>query len=65
MTAMFYPQFAGAQFKSGAILALVMAIVGTFAFCFGNMLSTRMQRQKTPIFASPSLANQSTAARTF
>jgi drug/metabolite transporter (DMT)-like permease len=56
MTALFYPQFADAEIKSGAMLALLMAIAGTLAFCFGNMLSTRLQRERLPVFASTGYA---------
>ncbi len=56
MAAMFYPQFAGAEFKHGAWLALLLCVTGTFAFCFGNMISARLYQQKIPVFASSGYA---------
>jgi len=56
MAAMFYPQFAGAEFKHGALLALLLSVVGTLAFCFGNMVSARLYQQKIPVFASSGYA---------
>lgn len=52
MVAMFYPQFAGAEFKRGAAIALALCVLGTFAFCFGNMISVRIQRRGIPVFAA-------------
>lgn len=53
---MFYPQFAGAEFKSGTALALALCIGGTLAFCFGNMVSARMYRLHIPVFAASGYA---------
>ena len=52
MVAMFYPQFAGAEFKPGAVIALLLCVLGTLAFCFGNMVSVRLQRRGIPVFAA-------------
>lgn len=52
MAAMFYPQFADTQFKPGAAVALVLCVLGTFAFCFGNMVSAWLQRRGIPVFAA-------------
>jgi drug/metabolite transporter (DMT)-like permease len=52
MAAMFYPQFASAEFKHGAAIALALAVLATFAFCFGNMVSVRLQRRGIPVFAA-------------
>ena len=52
ISAMFYSQVAGAEFPRGAVLALMLCIVGTVAFCFGNMVSSPLQRDKIPVFAS-------------
>jgi drug/metabolite transporter (DMT)-like permease len=52
MAAMFYPQFAGAEFKPGALIALVLCLLGTLAFCLGNMVSVRLQRRGIPVFAA-------------
>lgn len=52
MTAMFYPQFAGTEFQRGTFLALILCVVGTIVFCLGNMVSSPLQRQKIPVFAS-------------
>jgi drug/metabolite transporter (DMT)-like permease len=50
MAAMFYPQFEGSGFKQGAAIALVLCVLGTFAFCFGNMVSAMLQRRSIPVF---------------
>ena len=49
---LFYPQFAGAEFKPGALIALLLCIAGTFAFCLGNMVSSRMYKARIPVFAA-------------
>ncbi len=52
MAAMFYPQFAGAQFKQSTLVALILCVLGTLAFCLGNMVSVRLQRRGIPVFAA-------------
>ncbi len=49
---LFYPELAGAHIGAGAAYGLALASVGTFLFCFGNIASLKLQRQKTPVFAS-------------
>lgn len=56
MVAMFYPQVAGAEFKRGAVIALVLCVIGTLAFCLGNMVSARLQRRGIPVFAATGYA---------
>lgn len=56
MAAMFYPQFSGADFKHGTLIALLFCVAGTFAFCFGNMVSARLYQQKIPVFAASGYA---------
>lgn len=56
ITAMFYSQIAGAEFQRGAVLALMLCIVGTVVFCFGNMVSSPLQRDRIPVFASSGYA---------
>lgn len=56
MAAMFYPQFSGAEMKHGTALALALCVLGTFAFCFGNMVSVRLQRRGIPVFAATGYA---------
>ncbi len=52
MSAMFYPQFAGTQFMHGTAIALALCVLGTLAFCLGNMVSARLQRHGIPVFAA-------------
>jgi len=56
MAALFYPQFAGHAFPRGALIALGMSLAGTLAFCFGNIVSVRMQNRKLPVFAATGYA---------
>lgn len=56
MAAMFYPQFASAQFKQGTLIALALCVLGTLAFCLGNMVSVRLQRRGIPVFAASGYA---------
>ena len=56
MAALFYPQFAGHAFPRGALIALGMSLAGTLAFCFGNIVSVRMQKRKLPVFAATGYA---------
>jgi drug/metabolite transporter (DMT)-like permease len=56
MAGLFYPQFAGHAFPRGALIALGMSLAGTLAFCFGNIVSVRMQKQKIPVFAATGYA---------
>lgn len=56
MTAMFYPQFAGTELKAGTLMALAFCVAGTLAFCFGNIVSARLYREKLPIFAASGYA---------
>jgi drug/metabolite transporter (DMT)-like permease len=34
------------------LIGLALSIAGTFSFCFGNMISLRLQRRGLPIFAT-------------
>jgi drug/metabolite transporter (DMT)-like permease len=52
MAALFYPQFAGQAFPRGALIALGLSLAGTLAFCFANIVSTRISARKYPVFAS-------------
>jgi drug/metabolite transporter (DMT)-like permease len=56
MAGLFYPQFAGHAFPRGALIALALSLAGTLAFCFGNIVSVLIQRQKTPVFAATGYA---------
>jgi drug/metabolite transporter (DMT)-like permease len=56
MAAMFYPQFASAQFRQGTLVALALCVLGTLAFCLGNMVSVRLQRRGIPVFAASGYA---------
>jgi drug/metabolite transporter (DMT)-like permease len=49
---LFYPEIAGAHLGAGAAYGLALASIGTFLFCFGNMASVKLQRTKTPVFAT-------------
>jgi drug/metabolite transporter (DMT)-like permease len=51
LLAMFYPQFAGTDLNRDMLIGLVLSVVGTFSFCFGNMISAHLQRRPLPIFA--------------
>ncbi len=52
ISAMFYPQLAGATIDSGALIGLALCIAGTLSFCIGNMISARMQRRAIPVFTA-------------
>jgi drug/metabolite transporter (DMT)-like permease len=56
MAAMFYPQFEGAGFQHGAVIALILCVLGTLAFCFGNMISATLQRRGIPVFPASGYA---------
>lgn len=56
VAAMFYPQFAQAEFPAGAASALGLSIAGTLAFCLGNMVSARLQHLRIPVFAASGYA---------
>lgn len=56
MAAMFYPQFAGADFQYRALIALLLCVAGTLAFCFGNMISARLQRGGIAVFPATGYA---------
>lgn len=56
MAAMFYPQFAGHAFPRGALIALGLSLAGTLGFCFGNIVSAKLSRQKTPVFPATGYA---------
>jgi drug/metabolite transporter (DMT)-like permease len=49
---LFWPQIAGAGFDPAASTGLFLCIAGTMLFCFGNMVSTVIQRRGVPLFAS-------------
>jgi drug/metabolite transporter (DMT)-like permease len=51
MAAMFHPQFEGSGFSRSAVAALVLSILGTLAFCLGNMVSAALQRRAIPVFS--------------
>ena len=52
IAAMFYPQLAGTQYSHDVLVGLAFCVAGTFSFCFGNMISARLQRRGIPIFAA-------------
>lgn len=52
MAAMFYPQLQGSGFQRGTMVALVLCVLGTLAFCFGNMISAKLQRRGIPVFSA-------------
>ncbi len=41
---MFWPQIAGAGFDRGALIGLVLCLLGTLSFCAGNLISGATQR---------------------
>ena len=51
VAAMFYPQIAGTQLDPKVLIGLALCSGGTVSFCFGNMISARLQRRKVPVFA--------------
>lgn len=53
---MFYPEFSHMELSGQAMLGLALSLAGTLSFCFGNMVSARMQRRKLPVFASSGYA---------
>jgi len=52
LAAMFYPQLASTDLNSQMLIGIVLSVAGTFSFCFGNMISARLQRRRMPIFAT-------------
>ena len=52
VAAMFYPQLAGTQYSRDVVVGLAFCVAGTFSFCFGNMISARLQRRGIPVFAA-------------
>ena len=52
LAAMFYPQLAGTDLNSQMLIGIALSVAGTFSFCFGNMISARLQRRRLPIFAT-------------
>ena len=52
VAAMFYPQLAGTELNRNVLVGLALSVAGTFSFCFGNMISLRLQRRGLPIFAT-------------
>lgn len=56
MAAMFYPQFEGVGFQHGAVIALFLCVLGTLAFCAGNMISATLQRRGIPVFPASGYA---------
>jgi drug/metabolite transporter (DMT)-like permease len=52
MAAMFYPQFAGHAFPTGALMGLAFSLLGTIMFCFGNIISATFSRRRIPVFAA-------------
>jgi drug/metabolite transporter (DMT)-like permease len=56
MAAMFYPQFEGAGFHQCAVIALILCVLGTLAFCFGNIVSATLQRRGIPVFSASGYA---------
>ena len=41
---LYWPQIAGAGFDPNALVGLAFCVAGTLSFCFGNMVSTVIQR---------------------
>lgn len=52
LLAMFYPQFAGSELNRIMVIGLVLSVIGTFSFCFGNMIFARLRGRGMPIFAT-------------
>jgi len=52
VAAMFYPEVQGLRLDGGAFLGFVLGLLGTLAFCSGNMVSLAAQRRKLPVFAT-------------
>lgn len=52
LAAMFYPQLASTDLNSQMLIGIALSVAGTFSFCFGNMISARLQRRRLPIFAT-------------
>lgn len=53
---MFYPELAHMELSGKAALGLLLCIAGTLSFCFGNMISARMQKRSLPVFATSGYA---------
>lgn len=51
VAAIFAPQLLGTRFDPQVLLGLALCIGGTLAFCFGNMISARLQRRNIPAVA--------------
>lgn len=56
MAAMFYPQVSGTGLNHGAVIALLLCVLGTLSFCFANMLSAAMQRGGIAVFPASGYA---------
>jgi drug/metabolite transporter (DMT)-like permease len=52
VAALFYPELAGTTLNRNVMIGLALSLIGTFSFCFGNMISLRLQRRGVPIFAA-------------
>lgn len=52
VTAMFWPEIFGEAAKSVGILPILLCTCGTFCFCFGSIVSARLQGQKVSVFVS-------------
>jgi drug/metabolite transporter (DMT)-like permease len=53
---MFYPELAHMELSGQAAMGLLLCIAGTLSFCFGNMISARMQKRGLPVFATSGYA---------
>lgn len=53
---MFYPELAHMELSGQAAMGLLLCVAGTLSFCFGNMISARMQKRGLPVFATSGYA---------
>jgi drug/metabolite transporter (DMT)-like permease len=53
---MFYPELAHMELSGQAAMGLLFCVAGTLSFCFGNMISARMQKRSLPVFATSGYA---------
>ncbi len=52
VAAMFYPRVIGTRLNDDVLLGIALSVAGTFSFCFGNMISARLQRRGVAVFAA-------------
>lgn len=53
---MFYPEVSGTRINTGALFGLVLSLVSTVCFSFGNIVSVALHRRGIPVFAASGYA---------